>query len=189
MLDSSTVGGPPLSALLAGNRHMNPWDRIKKELEIKLSPESYQNWISRIEYIGMDGVTLLVSVPDETTKQWIAAEYAAEVLQVSKRLGLQIEKVEYLLPSSREPVEMDARRSQFPQPEIHLRQFRGGRLQSVRACRGAVGGHQSIAQLQSAVHLRRRGHGQDASDARHRPRADRTVMRPCASSTLPASAS
>ena len=35
---------------------MNPWDRIKKELESKLSPESYQNWISRIEYMGMDGL-------------------------------------------------------------------------------------------------------------------------------------
>ena len=82
---------------------MNPWDRIKKELEIKLSPESYQNWISRIEYMGIDGLTLMVGVPDEATKRWMEAEYAAEVLVVARRLGLAIERVDYTMPSAREP--------------------------------------------------------------------------------------
>ncbi len=67
---------------------MNPWDRIKKELEAKLSPESYQNWIGRIDYVGMDGFTLIVSVPDEATKRWIEAEYAAEVLLDGAQVGL-----------------------------------------------------------------------------------------------------
>src|SRR6202167_428548 len=87
---------------------MNPWDRIKKELEAKLSPESYQNWISRIEYKGIEGVTLAVGVPDEGTKRWMEAEYATEVLLMARRLGLAIERVEYALPSSREPGEFEA---------------------------------------------------------------------------------
>jgi chromosomal replication initiator protein len=87
---------------------MNPWDRIKKELESKLSPESYQNWITRIEYMGIDGLTLVVSVPDENTKRWIESEYAAEVLQVARQLGLSLERVEYVLPTSREPVNFEA---------------------------------------------------------------------------------
>ena len=87
---------------------MNPWDRIKKELEAKLSPESYQNWISRIEYMGIDGVTLVVGVPDEGTKRWIETEYATEVLLMARQLGLPIERVEYALPSSREPSNFQA---------------------------------------------------------------------------------
>jgi chromosomal replication initiator protein len=88
--------------------NMNPWDRIKKELEAKLSPESYQNWISRLDYMGIDGVTLVVGVPDEGTKRWMEAEYATEVLLMARRLGLAIERVEYALPSSREPGEFEA---------------------------------------------------------------------------------
>jgi chromosomal replication initiator protein len=87
---------------------MNPWDRIKKELEAKLSPESYQNWICRIQFMGIDGVTLTASVPDEGTRRWMEAEYASEVLMAARRLGLAIERVEYVLPSSREPVDFEA---------------------------------------------------------------------------------
>ncbi len=87
---------------------MNPWDRIKKELEAKLSPESYQNWIGRLDYMGMDGFTLMVNVPDETTKKWIEAEYATEVLLVARKLGLGIDRVEFALPmSAREPTEFE----------------------------------------------------------------------------------
>jgi chromosomal replication initiator protein len=87
---------------------MNPWNRIKRELEARLSPESYQNWISRIEYMGIDGATLVVSVPDEGTRRWVEAEYAPEVLAVASRLGLAIERVVYALPSSREPIDFEA---------------------------------------------------------------------------------
>ena len=72
---------------------MNPWDRIKKELEAKLSPESYQNWISRLDYMGIDGVTLVVGVPDEGTKRWMEAEYATEVLLMARRLVVPIKYV------------------------------------------------------------------------------------------------
>ncbi|HTT63937.1 MAG TPA: chromosomal replication initiator protein DnaA [Bryobacteraceae bacterium] len=88
---------------------MNPWDRIKKELEAKLSPESYQNWISRIEFVGIDGATLMLGAPDESTKKWMETEYASEVLPVARRLGLAIERVEYMLPSPvRESNDFDA---------------------------------------------------------------------------------
>src|ERR1700691_2272083 len=87
---------------------MNPWDRIKKELEAKLSPESYRNWISRIEYKGIEGVTLAVGVPDEGTKRWMETEYATEVLLAARRLGLTVERVEYTLASSREPADFEA---------------------------------------------------------------------------------
>ena len=81
---------------------MNPWDRIKKELEAKLSPESYQNWISRIDYMGIDGATLVLGVPDESTRKWMETEYASEVLAVARQLRLPIARVDYLQPPSRE---------------------------------------------------------------------------------------
>jgi chromosomal replication initiator protein len=108
MLDSGSVGGILIGTPGRQAQHMNPWDRIKKELETKLSAESYQNWISRIEYMGIDGLTLVVLAPDEGTKRWIETEYATEVLLVARQLGLAIERVDYTLPSSREPANFEA---------------------------------------------------------------------------------
>ncbi len=83
---------------------MNPWDRIKKELETKLSPESYQNWISRTAFAGIDGATLVVSVPDEGARTWMETEYAAEVMLAARQTGLSIQRIEYMAPPSHAPV-------------------------------------------------------------------------------------
>jgi len=93
---------------------MNPWDQIKRELERKLSPESYQNWISRTVFLGIDGDTLVVSVPDEGTKKWMESEYAAVVLETAQQNGLKIRRVEYMLPVIREALELPAASSLNP---------------------------------------------------------------------------
>ena len=89
---------------------MNPWDRIKKELEIKLSPESYQNWISRTTYASTDGTTLIVSVPDEGVRRWMETEYSDEVLEAARRAGVSVMRMEYITPSftPHEPGEFEA---------------------------------------------------------------------------------
>jgi len=79
---------------------MNPWDRIKKELEAKLSPESYQNWIKRTIFARLEGDALVVAVPDEGNKKWLETEYAGQVLLIARQLGLAIQRVEYELAAS-----------------------------------------------------------------------------------------
>jgi chromosomal replication initiator protein len=79
---------------------MNPWDRIKHELEAKLSPESYQNWIGRTFFARLEGSTLSVTAPDESTKRWMESEYAAQVVLIARQLSLGIERVEYELTSA-----------------------------------------------------------------------------------------
>ena len=54
---------------------------------------------------------------------------------------------------------------------LHLRRLRHRQRQPVCACRGIGSGRAPFARLQSAVSVWRRGHGQDAPDARHRPRS------------------
>ncbi len=87
---------------------MNPWDRIKKELEAKLSPESYQNWLTRTAFAGIEGDTLMVTVPDESTRQWMESEYAADVLHAATQVGLAVRRVDYALSSARESSEFEA---------------------------------------------------------------------------------
>ncbi len=92
-------------------------------------------------------------------------EYAEDIRISIRELNLPVESVVYIPRAPR-------RRRLRPentfdgtgfrvggwpdQSEIPLRKFRGRVVQSVCACGGASGREQSVAQLQSAVHLRRR---------------------------------
>jgi chromosomal replication initiator protein len=101
VLDYGSVGGLPVSALLIARALgiMNPWDQIKKELEARLSPESYQNWISRTVFARLEGTTLGVNVPDEATKKWMETEYATQVIEIARKLGLGVERLDCELSS------------------------------------------------------------------------------------------
>ena len=83
-------------------------------LEPKLSPESYQNWISRTVFARLEGTTLGVTVPDEATKRWMETEYAAQLIEIARQLRLGVERVQYELVSQSyssqivQPVEFEA---------------------------------------------------------------------------------
>jgi chromosomal replication initiator protein len=85
---------------------MNPWDQIKKELESRLSSESFQNWVSRTSFAGMDGETLLVWVPDAETKAWMESEYTDQVHAIIREFRLGVRNVVFdpRGPSNNQPV-------------------------------------------------------------------------------------
>jgi len=80
---------------------MNAWDLVKKQLELQLSPESYQNWVSRTSFGEVDGDTLVVAVPDEQTKTWMENEYGDAVHTMVRDLGMGIRRVAYRLGPAR----------------------------------------------------------------------------------------
>lgn len=75
---------------------MNAWDQIKKELQLELTAESYENWISRTRFGRLENDVLIVSVPDEETKTWLETEYAARIIDISRKLGLSVSSIEYV---------------------------------------------------------------------------------------------
>ncbi|HWQ54447.1 MAG TPA: chromosomal replication initiator protein DnaA [Bryobacteraceae bacterium] len=75
---------------------MNPWEQIKKRLESSLSAESFQNWVNRTSFAGVEGETLLVSVPDTETKAWMESEYADQVQAIIREFGMGFGKVVYV---------------------------------------------------------------------------------------------
>jgi chromosomal replication initiator protein len=71
----------------------NPWLEAKRQLERKLSAESYENWIARTDYAGADGRTLLVSAPDTNTVAYLQDEYAHQIDATVRALGLGFDQV------------------------------------------------------------------------------------------------
>ncbi len=74
---------------------MNDWNLVKEKLQSRLSEESYQNWISRTNFLRVDQQVLFVSVPDHQTLKWLRSEYGDMVRSIIRDLDLNVEDVEY----------------------------------------------------------------------------------------------
>ena len=74
---------------------MNLWEQICRNLQQKLSNESYDNWFSGTSLVGIDRGTLVVSVPDRETSKWLESEYGGMVKAAIRELQLPVEQVSY----------------------------------------------------------------------------------------------
>src|SRR2546428_364684 len=77
---------------------MNTWDIVKRQLESKLSLDSYQNWVSKTEFSHIQDSRLCVAVPNEETRVWMLSEYSSMVSTILQDMGLGVSSVEYELP-------------------------------------------------------------------------------------------
>src|SRR5688500_3882582 len=74
---------------------MNSWEEIKKNLERRMSPEAYRNWVQRTILKSTTEDTISVVVPDEATKICMESDYGDYVLTVIRELKLPFQRVCY----------------------------------------------------------------------------------------------
>src|SRR6266849_1329100 len=74
---------------------MNFWEQILSYLQQNVSHEGFENWLKATAFVGLDGETLFVSVPDRETRTWLETEYAAIVRHGILSLGLPVRHVSY----------------------------------------------------------------------------------------------
>jgi len=79
---------------------MNTWDLIKRQLESRLSTDTYQNWVSKTEFSHIQDNKLCVAVPNEETRDWMDSEYASLVNSMLREMGVGLSGVIYELSSS-----------------------------------------------------------------------------------------
>lgn len=89
---------------------LNPWDLIRNQLERKLSTESFENWIARTAFAGVDGKSLIVHVPDSNTAWFLQEEYSHQIDSLAKALGVGVDRVVFrvALPQSSAPLAQQA---------------------------------------------------------------------------------
>ena len=92
------------SVVVVSSDHRSPWDLIKEQLQKKLSVESFENWIRRTKFAGIEGKTMLATAPDRQTRGFpgrgVRASRSTPLRPVS---GLGVERVEFRAESSRMP--------------------------------------------------------------------------------------
>src|SRR5690242_7848123 len=72
---------------------MNYWDQIRDYLQGRVSAEGYENWLKGATFLGMEGRTLLVAVPDRETRSWIETEYGTLVHTGIQQMNLPVARV------------------------------------------------------------------------------------------------
>ncbi len=98
---------------------MNPWEQIKQQLQAILSPESYQNWVSRTTLAQLAGGLLRVSVPNVESKAWLETEFATHVVSIIRKLNLPVQTVLYEITSgSKEHAAPDGERELEPESPV-----------------------------------------------------------------------
>ena len=74
------------------------WEQIKGELALRVSAESYQNWLARTALSDIEGETIRVRVPNEATRSWLEQEYSEQVQSAIRSLQLPLFHVVYEIP-------------------------------------------------------------------------------------------
>src|SRR5262245_26936856 len=105
----------------AGDDRMNTWDLIKRQLESKLSTDSYQNWVSKTEFSHIQDNKLWVSVPNDETRAWMENEYSSLVQSILHEMGIGLSGVVYELsaPNGRGP-DRSSKEDIFTAPRTQL---------------------------------------------------------------------
>jgi chromosomal replication initiator protein len=112
--------------VFAEKMNMNAWDQIKKELQSALTAESYENWVSRTRFCRLETGLLLVTVPDEATKNWMETEYSSQVGAIIRKLDLAVRDIEYAVQNNfqHEPARVSDTgfgESESPRPQLSPR--------------------------------------------------------------------
>jgi len=79
---------------------MNTWDLIKRQLESRLSADTYQNWVSKTEFSHIQDNKLCVAVPNEETRDWMDSEYSSLVNSMLREMGVGLSGVVYELQAA-----------------------------------------------------------------------------------------
>src|SRR5690349_9467599 len=74
---------------------MTYWDQLLTYLQKHVSAQNYENWLKGTSFIGIDGDTMFVSVPDRETRAWLETEYAGLIRSGIRDLGLPLRHVSF----------------------------------------------------------------------------------------------
>jgi chromosomal replication initiator protein len=72
---------------------MNAWEHILRELQHRISPESFRNWLEPTRFSHIEGRSLFVSVPNSAAGRWLENEYRTQILDMAHQLAMDFQSV------------------------------------------------------------------------------------------------
>lgn len=79
---------------------MNLWEQVKGNLASRISPEAFENWLSKTQFLGIRSGQIVISVPNKATKEVMEEEYDELVSRAFQELNLDHHDVVYEVSSN-----------------------------------------------------------------------------------------
>ncbi len=73
------------------------WDKVLVEFELNLSKNHFDTWFKNTCPVRQDGSVLVVSVPNEFVREWVANNYSKEILKITKSTNPDINEVNFIV--------------------------------------------------------------------------------------------
>ena len=67
---------------------VNVWDAVLSAIEKRINHESFTTWFKPITFVGKDGATIHLGVPDHVFEDWILNNYREVVDESLEEAGL-----------------------------------------------------------------------------------------------------
>jgi chromosomal replication initiator protein len=72
---------------------MNAWEQILRQLQHRVPPESYRNWLEPTRFSHIEGKSLFVTVPNQVAGKWLENEFLAQILDTARHLAMDFQCV------------------------------------------------------------------------------------------------
>ena len=82
---------------------MNAWEQILRQLQHRVSPESFHNWLEPAQFSHIEGKSLFVWVPNDSAKQWLETEYHNQILDTARQLAMDFQAVVFVTEDQPRP--------------------------------------------------------------------------------------
>lgn len=74
----------------------NPWLQVLAEVQKKIDANSFETWFEPTAFIGQDGDSLYVKVPNAYFKDWLSFHYSAALAEAGKAVLGKIFEIKYI---------------------------------------------------------------------------------------------
>ncbi len=83
------------------------WQAALAQLQLQISPANFSTWLKNTQILSNQGGELLVSVPNNFSKEWLQNKYHKAIFQILRSLDNEIKEIKYMVgntaPKPREP--------------------------------------------------------------------------------------
>ena len=75
---------------------LNPWLQVLSELQKKIDQNSFETWFEPTVFIGQEGDSLYIKVPNSYFKDWLSFHYSALINEAGQKLFGRVFDIKYI---------------------------------------------------------------------------------------------
>lgn len=94
------------------------WQATLDKIQTKMSKPSFETWLKTTRPVSLNEDTLVISVPNDFTKDWLQGRYSEMITETLKDVSNKAYQIHFITPRINENENFDTSSDNVPQPAI-----------------------------------------------------------------------